>query len=569
MKLTIQNDSFTSRPINIGSFPWFDGELDSAHKKIKLNSQLGSFDISYNKSVECEFTPSELMMSIFEKFHGVINKDEFERTVLLGVTGMFLRKVTYHKANVTIDDSEIPSNILNESMEFMIDARRVNPLRAAFTLFTIEDTVSEYCKTIYTEATHELINSPLLGFIEGFKMGYKVINKVYTIKSTPIVWSDTFSIGFLIATKETFTEKDYQEYYPKLYQASFTPLFMFLMDKDEKLFNCFVGRFGLIKAWVSIMTPERIEQYFKKKPEDKNLRFESAILWNFPEMANKNVSTESMVSLCIAKPDIVPDLYNKGLINEECLNILTTAAPDIVAKIKTNKDDLAILLEHIKSNRKLPSGINKIDELPESIQTAVCLYMGNNDNCSYLLIAKTASEYRAYPYIKHWFRRIFDMNGISSWLPEELSKNPEVIEQMFSMRYSNDVAKMLIAALWENVPYDLFKSFCLANGLPKLYHIGRGVRNITLYYNTSNINRLKECNFVEKIKLLSSLGYYVNFNNHISTEIALLLEKELRLHGNGFHDCYYISGFTRERVTSRRYELLNRLYSASTVLSPP
>ena len=74
---------------------------------------------------------------------------------------------------------------------------------------------------------------------------------------------------------------------------------MFLMDKDEKLFNCFVGRFGLIKAWVSIMTPERIEQYFKKKPEDKNLRFESAILWSFPEMANKNVSTESVVALCI------------------------------------------------------------------------------------------------------------------------------------------------------------------------------------------------------------------------------------------------------------------------------
>ena len=71
MKLTIQNDSFTPRPINIGSFPWFDGELDSAHKKIKLNSQLGSFDISYNGSVECEFTPSELMMSIFEKFPGV------------------------------------------------------------------------------------------------------------------------------------------------------------------------------------------------------------------------------------------------------------------------------------------------------------------------------------------------------------------------------------------------------------------------------------------------------------------------------------------------------------------
>ena len=211
MKLTIQNESFTPRPINIGSFPWFDGELDSAHKKIKLNSQLGSFDISYNKLVECEFTPSELMMSIFEKFPGVINKDEFERTVLLGVAGMFLRKVTYYKALVTIDDSEIPSNILNQSMELMIDAKRINPLRAAFTLFTIEDTVSEYCKLIYDEPRQELIDNPLLGFIEGFKMGYKVINKVYTIKSTPILWSDTFSIGFLIATKETFTENDYKE----------------------------------------------------------------------------------------------------------------------------------------------------------------------------------------------------------------------------------------------------------------------------------------------------------------------------------------------------------------------
>lgn len=569
MKLTIQNESFTPRPINIGSFPWFDGELDSAHKKIKLNSQLGSFDISYNKSVECEFTPSELMTSIFEKFPGVINKDEFERTVLLGVTGMFLRKVTFDKARVTIDDSEIPSNILNESMELMIDAKRINPLRAAFTLFTIEDTVSEYCKMIYDESTHELIDSPLLGFIEGFKMGYKVINKVYTTKSTPIVWSDTFSIGFLIATKETLTEKDYQEFYPKLYQSSFTPLFMFLMDKDEKLFNCFVGRFGLIKAWVSIMTPERIEQYFKKNPEDKNLRFESAILWNFPEMANKNVSTESMVSLCIAKPDIVPDLYKKGLISEECLNILTTAAPDVLAKINITKDELTILLEQIKNRRELPSGVKRIDDLPESIQTAVCLYMGNNGNCSYLLMAKTASEYRAHPYTKQWFRHNFDANCISSRAssrsPDELSKHPEVIEQIFSMRYSNEVAKMLISVLWESVPYDLFKSFCLANRFPKRHYIGRGVRNITLYYSTST----KENNFVEKIKLLSSLGYYVSFNNNMSTEITHLLEKELRLNGNNFKDCYYLSGFARERVASRRYELLERIFSANTVLSPP
>ena len=498
-----------------------------------------------------------------------INKDEFERTVLLGVTGMFLRKVTYDKACVTIDDSEVPSNILNESMELMIDAKRINPLRAAFTMFTIEDTVSEYCKLIYDEARQELIDSPLLGFIEGFKMGYKIVNKAYTIKSTPIVWSDTFSIGFLIATKETFTEKDYQDYYPKLYQSSFTPLFMFLMDKDEKLFNCFVGRFGLIKAWVSIMTPERIEQYFKKKPEDKNLRFESAILWNFPEMANKNVSTESMVSLCIARPDIVPDLYNKGLINEECFNILTTVAPDIVAKIKTNKDDLAILLEHIKSHRELPSGVSRIDDLPESIQTAVCLYMGNHENSSYLLMAKTASEYRAYPYTKQWFSRSFDVNSISSWLPEELSKHPDVIEQIFSMRYSNDVAKMLISDLWGIVPYDLFKSFCLANGLPKRYYIGRGVRNITLYHNNQSTSSIKEHNVVEKIKLLISLGYYISFSGSVSTEITLLLEKELRLHGNNFKDCYYLSGFARERVTSRRYELLQRLYSASTVLSPP
>lgn len=569
MKLTIQNESFTPRPINIGSFPWFDGELDSAHKKIKLNSQLGSFDISYNKSVECEFTPSELMSSIFEKFPGVINKDEFERTVLLGVAGMFLRKVTYYKAHVTIDDSEIPSNILNESMELMIDAKRINPLRAAFTLFTIEDTVSEYCKIIYDEARQELIDSPLLGFIEGFKMGYKVINKVYTIKSTPIVWSDTFSIGFLIATKETFTEKDYQEFYPKLYQASFTPLFMFLMDKDEKLFNCFVGRFGLIKAWVSIMTPERIEQYFKKNPEDKNLRFESAILWNFPEMANKNVSTESMVSLCIAKPDIVPDLYNKGLISEDCLNILTTAAPDVAAKIKINKDDLTILLEQIKNRRELPSGVKRIDDLPESIQTAVCLYMGNNGNCSYLLMAKTASEYRAYPYTKQWFRRNFDESRIASSLPEELSKNPEVIEQIFSMRYSNEVAKMLISVLWEIVPYDLFKAFCLANRLPKRHNIGRGVRNLTIYYKKPSMSSLKESNFIEKMKLLISLGYYVSFTRSISTEITMLLEKELRLRGSDFKDCYYLGGVTMERFTSRRYELLERLYSASTVLSPP
>lgn len=569
MKLTIQNESFTPRPINIGSFPWFDGELDSAHKKIKLNSQLGSFDISYNKSVECEFTPSELMTSIFEKFPGVINKDEFERTVLLGVAGMFLRKVTYNKARVTIDDSEIPSNILNESMEFMIDAKRINPLRAAFTLFTIEDTVSEYCKIIYDEARQELIDSPLLGFIEGFKMGYKIINKIYTIKSTPIVWSDTFSIGFLIATKETFTEKDYQEYYPKLYQASFTPLFMFLMDKDEKLFNCFVGRFGLIKAWVSIMTPERIEQYFKKNPEDKNLRFESAILWNFPEMANKNVSTESMISLCIAKPDIVPDLYNKGLISEDCLNILTATAPDVAAKIKINKDDLTILLEHIKNRRELPSGVRRIDDLPESIQTAVCLYMGNSGNCSYLLMAKTASEYRAYPYTKQWFRRNFDESRIASSLPEELSKNPEVIEQIFSMRYSNEVAKMLISVLWEIVPYDLFKSFCLANRFPKRHNIGRGVRNLTLYYTKSSISSLKESNFVEKMKLLTSLGYYVSFTRSISTEITMMLEKELRLRGDDFKDCYYLSGVTMERFTSRRYELLERLYTSSTVLSPP
>lgn len=569
MKLTIQNESFTPRPINIGSFPWFDGELDSAHKKIKLNSQLGSFDISYNKSVECEFTPSELMTSIFEKFPGVINKDEFERTVLLGVAGMFLRKVTYNKARVTIDDSEIPSNILNQSMELMIDAKRINPLRAAFTLFTIEDTVSEYCKIIYDEARQELIDNPLLGFIEGFKMGYKVINKVYTIKSTPILWSDTFSIGFLIATKETFTENDYKDYYPKLYQASFTPLFMFLMDKDEKLFNCFVGRFGLIKAWVSIMTPERIEQYFKKNPEDKNLRFESAILWSFPEMANKNVSTESMVSLCIARPDIVPELYNKGLISEECLNILTATAPDIVAKIKTNKDDLTILLEHIKNRRELPSGVKRIDDLPESIQTAVCLYMGNSGNCSYLLMAKTASEYRAYPYTKQWFRRNFDESRIASSLPEELSKNPEVIEQIFSMRYSNEVAKMLISVLWENVPYDLFKSFCLANRLPKRHNIGRGVRNLTIYYKKSSISSLKEYNFEEKMKLLISLGYYVNFTRSISTEITMMLEKELRLRGDDFKDCYYLGGVTMERFTSRRYELLERVYSASTVLSPP
>lgn len=569
MKLTIQNESFTPRPINIGSFPWFDGELDSAHKKIKLNSQLGSFDISYNKSVECEFTPSELMTSIFEKFPGVINKDEFERTVLLGVAGMFLRKVTFNKAHVTIDDSEIPSNILNESMEFMIDAKRINPLRAAFTLFTIEDTVSEYCKIIYDEARQELIDNPLLGFIEGFKMGYKIVNKAYTIKSTPIVWSDTFSIGFLIATKETFTEDDYKEFYPKLYQASFTPLFMFLMDKDEKLFNCFVGRFGLIKAWVSIMTPERIEQYFKKNPEDKNLRFESAILWNFPEMANKNVSTESMVSLCIAKPDIVPDLYNKGLISEDCLNILTATAPDIVAKIKTNKDDLTILLEHIKNRRELPSGVKRIDDLPESIQTAVCLYMGNSGNCSYLLMAKTASEYRAYPYTKQWFRRNFDESRIASSLPEELSNHPEVIKQIFSMRYSNEVAKMLISVLWEIVPYDLFKSFCLANRFPKRHNIGRVVRNLTLYYTKSSMSSLKESNFVEKMKLLISLGYHVSFTRSISTEITMLLEKELRLRGSDFKDCYYLSGVTMERFTSRRYEMLERLYSASTVLSPP
>ena len=341
------------------------------------------------------------------------------------------------------------------------------------------------------------------------------------------------------------------------------------MDKDEKLFNCFVGRFGLIKAWVSIMTPERIEQYFKKKPEDKNLRFESAILWNFPEMANKNVSTESMVALCIARPDIVPDLYNKGLISGECFNILTTVAPDIMAKIKTNKDDLAILLEHIKSNGELPSGVKRIDDLPESIQTAVCLYMGNHENSSYLLIAKTASEYRAYPYTKRWFSRNFDVNSISSWLPEELSKHPDVIEQIFSMRYSNDVAKTIISALWGHVPYDLFKSFCLANGLPKRYYIGRGVRNITLYYNNPSVSRLKEYNFEEKIKLLISLGYYVSFSSSVLTEITHLIERELRLHGNNFTDCYYLSAFTGDRATSRRYELLQRLYSASTVLSPP
>ena len=396
-----------------------------------------------------------------------------------------------------------------------------------------------------------------------------MIREQYTIKSTPIVWSDTFSIGFLIATKETFTEKDYQEYYPKLYPSSFTPLFMFLMDKDKKLFNCFVGRFGLIKAWVSIMTPERIEQYFKKNPEDKNLRFESAILWNFPETANKNVSTESMVALCIAKPDIVPDLYNKGLISEDCLNILTATAPDIVVKIKTNKDDLTILLEHIKNRRELPSGVIRIDDLPESIQTAVCLYMGNGGNCSYLLMAKTASEYRAYPYTKQWFRRNFDESRIASSLPEELSKNPEVIEQIFSMRYSNEVAKMLISVLWEIVPYDLFKSFCLANRFPKRHNIGRGVRNLTLYYTKSSISSLKESNFVEKMKLLTSLGYYVNFTRSISTEITMMLEKELRLRGDDFKDCYYLGGVTMERFTSRRYELLERVYSASTVLSPP
>ena len=270
-----------------------------------------------------------------------------------------------------------------------------------------------------------------------------------------------------------------------------------------------------------------------------------------------------------AKPDIVPDLYNKGLISEECLNILTTVAPDIVAKIKTNKDDLAILLEHIKSHRELPSGISRIDDLPESIQTAVCLYMGNNGNSSYLLMAKTASEYRAYPYTKRWFRRNFDLNDISPWSSEELSKHPEVIEQIFSMRYDNDVAKMLISALWDNVPYDLFKSFCLANGFPKRCYIGRGVRNIVLHCNNQRTSRLKECNFEEKIKLLISLGYYVSFSNPISTEITLLLEKELRLHGNNFKDCYYLGGIAMERFTSRRYELLERAYTASTVLSPP
>ena len=266
-----------------------------------------------------------------------------------------------------------------------------------------------------------------------------------------------------------------------------------------------------------------------------------------------------------AKPDIVPDLYNKGLICEECINILTTTAPEIIANIRTNKDDLAILLEYIKAHRKLPNGISRIDDLPESIQTAVCLYMGNGENCSHLLIAKTASEYRAYPYTKQWFRRNFDANLVTSRSPNVLSKQPEIIEQIFSMRYSNEVAKMLISIFWESVPYDLFKSFCLANRLPKRRYIGRGVRNITLYWNTSP----RENNFEEKIKLLISLGYYVGFNNPIATEITQFLEKELRLRGNNFKDCYYLGGIAMERITSRRYELLDRIYTASTVLSPP
>lgn len=568
MKLTIQNDSFTPRPINIGSFPWFDGELDSAHKRIKLNSQLGSLDISYDGSVACEYIPSELMESLFDKFPMILNKDEFERTILLGVTGMFLRKVSFNKAKVIIDDSELPTQVLNESMEFMIDPQRINPLRAAFTLFTIEDTVSEYCKVIYDQANHELVDSPLLGFLEGFKMGYKIVNKIYTIKSTPIVWSDTFSIGFLIATKETFNEKNYQEYYPKLYQASFTPMFMFLMDRDEKLFNCFVGRFGLIRAWVSIMTPERIEQYFKKKPEDKNLRFEASILWNFPEMANKNVSTEAMVALCLAKQDIVPELYNKGLINDECLNILTATAPDLVAKLKTNKDDLVILLEHIKNHRELPSGVSKIDDLPESIQTAVCLYMGNNENSSYLLIAKTTSEYRSHTYTGNWFRRYFDENHMSAWGPEEL-KNPDIIKQIFSMKYSYDVVKRIISLFWERVSYDLLESFCLANRLPKRHHVGRDVRNLPLCYHNTKINDLREHEFEKKIKLLTSLGYYVHFNNNVPSEVSFVVEKELRLNGNAFRDCMYLRGFIRDRAVSRRYEMLDRIYTPNTVLSPP
>lgn len=533
MNLTIANDKFTARPMRVESFPWFKGELNSTKKEIHLeNDLLGVIDISYDNELKCTFNSGVVINDLCKTFPHMINIEDVEKTILVGMASMFLRKVSYDKAKVLVNDVEDKEFI--KLIDSALASNQVNKYNSASSLFIIEETQSNYSKLIYALETANVIDDPVTSLFEGIKGAFKFT----TMSSLPHVLSDFYTFGFLFEMVEGIDMPEYKALYPKLYRSSFSPVFMFLMSHHKGLFNYFIGEIGSIKLWCGITSEEDAIEYFKRK--EKNTNFETCLLMQYPHLISTDNSINAQIIWVVNnKPQDIKQAFEDGKISSETIDQVKKIDPKLLSGISIKKDDIDFILTYVKVNKALPNGYTKIDELPEEIQCAVCLFIGTKANSSYELIAKTASTYSSAEVISSWFASNFT-NTISAKNPDPDIFKPEVIESITSRSYNLFCATEIISVLWRFMTLEQFNSFYERNLIkPKRIYNNNEFAHSDDYYpsiammifaeNEGELNHDYK-NWKEKFARVSK-DYTIILNRRTLKDVVLFAETMMSING--------------------------------------